>query len=625
MKKNKNTKKALLTSFISLLICLATFIGATFAWFTDSETSGTNKIQSGNLDIKLEYSKTLEDGSWKPVTEDTKDLFTDLEGNDMLWEPGAASVVYLKITNAGTLAFKYNLGVNVINELVGKNVNDETFKLSDYIMFGQVEFDDEDLAYTTREEAIDALTTSKNISNGYALTGNMNAEDEKVIALVVYMPENVGNVANYKTGTTAPEINMGISLVATQYTKEKDSYDDQYDKDSKFDFFADETKTTTPGEETKFVLPLAIANEGEQTTVIFPANVLEGENTLTAKVSPVLTANNKFVVSSDGVVGAIDLTVRNADGYVISEFKNESLEPVAATVETYVAKNLTNVSLVYNNGEGVQPTDVTYDKTTGKLTFKTVHFSTFVIGANEVAYVEENNTAYLTLEDATEYAQDKNVTITLLKDIDFSEKYAAGVFHRFVLENDTLDLNGYSISNRNASIIFDGDNMIVQNGKFIGTNGASYGLFVGDGYYEDRIAEGIVLEDLEFIGGVNVFAAEVTIREMLSKTTANAKTYYAVWGDEAARITVESGTFESESTKGGSVIHAYDGSNGGETAYVLIKGGNYIASNDNVEMFGNKDYIKVSGGTFNRNPENNLLDGYKTIDNGNGTWTVVAK
>ena len=53
----KVSKKALLTSAVALVVCFSLLIGSTFAWFTDSATSGVNTITAGNLDIELEYSK----------------------------------------------------------------------------------------------------------------------------------------------------------------------------------------------------------------------------------------------------------------------------------------------------------------------------------------------------------------------------------------------------------------------------------------------------------------------------------------------------------------------------------------------------------------------------------------
>ena len=103
MTNNKSTKRALSASIMSMILCIVLLIGATFAWFTDSVSSGTNVIKAGNLDVKLEYSK---DGTnWTNA-----DGATDLFDSSAKWEPGHVEVVYLKVSNAGDLALKYKLG-----------------------------------------------------------------------------------------------------------------------------------------------------------------------------------------------------------------------------------------------------------------------------------------------------------------------------------------------------------------------------------------------------------------------------------------------------------------------------------------------------------------------------------
>ena len=52
MTNRKSTKRALLGSVVAMVLCLAMLVGATFAWFTDTASTGVNKIQAGNLDVK---------------------------------------------------------------------------------------------------------------------------------------------------------------------------------------------------------------------------------------------------------------------------------------------------------------------------------------------------------------------------------------------------------------------------------------------------------------------------------------------------------------------------------------------------------------------------------------------
>ena len=224
MTKQKSTKRALLMSALSLLMCVSMLIGSTFAWFTDSVTSGNNIIKSGNLDIELEYWNGTD---WTDV-KGASDILTNT-----LWEPGVTEVAYLRVANAGSLVLKYQLGINILNEIAGKNQAGETFKLSDYIQFGVVEgVNGKTGAYSKddagRAAAITAVTDSKKISAGYTKAATMNPNDELYLALVVYMPTDVGNVANHN-GTDVPQIDLGINVYATQMTAEKDSFNDQYD------------------------------------------------------------------------------------------------------------------------------------------------------------------------------------------------------------------------------------------------------------------------------------------------------------------------------------------------------------------------------------------------------------
>ena len=122
----KNTKKSLFLSLVSLLLCCSMLVGTTFAWFTDSVSSGNNRIVAGNLDVTLEY---FNGQAWTAVDENTN-VFEE----GALWEPGHTEVVYLRIGNAGTLALDYKLGVNIAKEITSTNVAGEELKLSDHIL-----------------------------------------------------------------------------------------------------------------------------------------------------------------------------------------------------------------------------------------------------------------------------------------------------------------------------------------------------------------------------------------------------------------------------------------------------------------------------------------------------------
>ena len=152
----------------------------------------------------MEYLKA--DGNWATVGENTN-VFAE----NALWEPGHTEVVYLKIKNVGSLAFNYKLSVNIVEETKSVNVAGEELVLSNYIMMGAVEGQEE--AFENRGAALGALDPDavKAIKEGYALSkalypvGNPEGKaNEQYVALVVYMPESIGNEANHKTGEAVP-------------------------------------------------------------------------------------------------------------------------------------------------------------------------------------------------------------------------------------------------------------------------------------------------------------------------------------------------------------------------------------------------------------------------------------
>ena len=230
MKTKQTTKHALWASVTAIALCMVMLVGTTFAWFTDTATTAVNKIQAGNLDVEVKYSKDF--STWKKVDETTK-LFED----STVWEPGRTEIVYLQVKNAGTLALKYTLGLYNIYENRGKNVAGQYYYLSNYVKLGAVEATG---AYTDRAEAIAAVSANaklidslRNTSlDGASLEANSNAT--KTYALVLYMPTEVGNEANPKNADPywAAKLSFGIRVSATQAMSESDSYDNKYDKNA---------------------------------------------------------------------------------------------------------------------------------------------------------------------------------------------------------------------------------------------------------------------------------------------------------------------------------------------------------------------------------------------------------
>ena len=243
MTKKRSTRSALLGSVLALVLCFTMLLGSTFAWFTDSASTGSNVIKSGNLDIKVEYS--LDGKSWKDL-DGAKDLFQ--KGP---WEPGHTEVVLLKITNNGSLALKYTANMNIVNETVGKTVDGKDIVLSEILTVSTCtqQYTDGNGNVASGADIFPAMTFNGADGAdgwiGYQTTatfkaGNVLKNDKQLspkeadyIAVRVDMPETVGNEANHD-GVNVPSIEFGLNVLATQYTEEEDSFGNSYDADAEY-------------------------------------------------------------------------------------------------------------------------------------------------------------------------------------------------------------------------------------------------------------------------------------------------------------------------------------------------------------------------------------------------------
>ncbi len=232
MTSKKNAKKALFSSVLSLLLCASMLVGTTFAWFTDEVSSGVNTIQSGTLKIGVKY--TQDGTTWNDLDSAT-DLFSGA-----LWEPGHTRVVALKLTNEGSLALKYKVGMNIVSEKAGTNVNGDSFKLSDYLEVSTLNQQAND-SMGIGEITLSLAFQGEN-SVGYEDTNKLSevsreadlfVGDSHYLIIKVDMPASVGNEANAQPGKEA-SIQFGISIVAGQAAFENDSFGNQYDKDAAY-------------------------------------------------------------------------------------------------------------------------------------------------------------------------------------------------------------------------------------------------------------------------------------------------------------------------------------------------------------------------------------------------------
>ena len=198
MTNRKSTKRALLGSIMAMVLCLAMLVGATFAWFIDTASTGVNKIQAGKLDIALEMKDAS--GSWVSAEGKTMDFVkaADAENEAILWEPGCTSTLpELRVVNTGNLALKYKVAITGINgsaklnNVIDWTINDADINLTEM----QLKAGEEGAAFTIKGHMQESA-------------GND------------YMNESIDGIA--------------ITVYATQDTVESDSFNNTYDENATY-------------------------------------------------------------------------------------------------------------------------------------------------------------------------------------------------------------------------------------------------------------------------------------------------------------------------------------------------------------------------------------------------------
>lgn len=257
MKRSSTTKKALFISTCALLFSMLMMAGSTFAWFTDSVSSGTNTITTGKLDVQLlhtnQYVTTAEE-----VGQNTL-LFTDKEGKSIDWEPGAVAYENFTVKNSGDLALNYRLALDLNN---ANTIADTNKSLKDVLKVKVVKGDvmADDVSKDALQNAKDFVSVTdgqisipeqaKDPAEQKLLQKESEGASSKTYGVIVYWqpkPETdyEYNLSNYpdkdKNGKTIDKtsdgnaklsIDLGVSLGATQAPEESDSNGSDYDKNA---------------------------------------------------------------------------------------------------------------------------------------------------------------------------------------------------------------------------------------------------------------------------------------------------------------------------------------------------------------------------------------------------------
>ena len=463
MTNRKSTKRALLGSVMAMVLCLAMLVGATFAWFTDTASTGVNKIQAGNLDVVLEMQNA--DGKWVSAEGKTLDFVkaADAKGEAILWEPGCTyELPALRIRNNGNLALKYKVAITGINGSAKLN---------------------EAIEWTIGDVAMGAAQhLAAGESSAFTIKGHMweSAGNE-------YMNESIDGIA--------------ITVVATQDTVESDSFDKDYDADAEYPVVA-VGDVNTDGDTV-----LKDKEEDHTIQVTVPAGALdEGVQSLKLEVVKSATPAGVKVASTESSQ-SYEVTMKDQSGNAVST--NGTL----MTVEMNVGKNRTALKL-YHDGEKMTKDNGTltdaadhyvYDAATGYVTMKVSHFSPFTAVFARDYWTDHAADGYATPVDTA----DKVVTVASAEELalfakevtDDGKNYSGYTLN---LANDVdlgeylwKPINGY---NRLSGIVVNGNGHTIRNMKVRGcTNSRVYGAgFIGD------INGAVTVKDIAF-DGADVF------------------------------------------------------------------------------------------------------------------------
>ena len=441
MTNSKSTKRALVSSALAILMCVAMLIGTTFAWFTDTASTGVNKIQAGNLDIELQMKDN--DDNWVNAEGKTLPFLVNgkipAEGTQILWEPGCTYYVpEVRVVNKGNLAVKFEY----VNELLGV-----TGKLAEVL----------ELVFKT---PVDANDEEVNIEPEILKPG----EASPAWSFGYHMLESAGNEYQNATAT-----GMCVTVVATQATYEKDSIDDQYDKDAEYPILV------TTGDELQAIVSNATA----------PVNIV---------LTNSITTNN-FVIPEDKDV-TLDLngrTVTNAGSHTILNKGHLTLTDSSADKSGQIISLKSNTAALRNGDNAVCVVEggtISRDGANGNTWHVVENFGKMTFNGGKVVLKNGNgfaitngwnyfdpgaSTTHAVMEiDALELDTDSSgIKNCRYGDLTVNDVTVTSTGY-WALSNDYLGtavINGGTLTSNSFKAVSNGAAMTVNGGTFDGTQG----------------------------------------------------------------------------------------------------------------------------------------------------------
>ena len=476
----KHKKRALFQSVMALILCASMLVGTTFAWFTDSVSSGINTIAAGNLDVELYHSNAV--ASDEQVTAETT-LFLDLQGDPIKWEPGVVSYENLRITNAGDLALAYQLAIATANENFVVETSGAQYGLSQILKVGVVEGG---ITATDREgvlASVDAAnwTTLASFVRSGSLMAENAGESEANWGLVVYWEpgefDNYWNLNNGKTLSSGEtlQIDLGVSLIATQEAYESDAFGTDYDTTARVEVFpvfvpsGSTTTTVVPDAENKVAGDLVMTTGPISASIPAGVQLTAGTTSLTMSVSEMEATNANITVGMNEASRSLDVHIEGVD--------SGNTVPMEIVIQKAAPKGLNLGNLKLYHVEATGPAEMTridwtaaftahnqfkYDPATGDIVLYMATFSEVALVADQEA-VWEGNFDYSWYTNAAVAADGGAVTEYIIANADQLAGFSAIVGGMDGQKKDSFggdtikllsDINLGDKDNANQSLIF---------------------------------------------------------------------------------------------------------------------------------------------------------------------------
>ena len=584
MTNRKSTKRALLGSVVAMVLCLAMLVGATFAWFTDTASTGVNKIQAGNLDVQLQYATAWDEKGNVTTWADAQGKQLEFkkaagaESEAVLWEPGCTyELPELRVVNKGNLALKYKVAITGINgsaklnEVIDWTINDADINLTEM----QLKAGEEGAAFTIKGHMQESA-------------GND------------YMNESIDGIA--------------ITVVAAQDTVESDSFNNTYDANATYPVVA-VGDVNTDGD-------TVIQDREKDPTVIatIPAGSTDAGKLTLVKTEGQTPANIEIVTGTDAVTTEVRLEDQNGN-------KVTAVDGKFFTIALQLEKKLNVIGFYHSetpltkaeSAEAVKAANDTYyyDAATGLLTFSTDDFSPFTVVTSSSVFNGGNGTKaspYLvaTGEQALKMENAKGY-FKLVDDIVVTDEiYLSG-------KTVTVDLNGHSIrleyaagvKPNNGSVFYIGGkkgNLTINDSSEAQT-GAVYG---SDKTYANKVTSAVRAGNYGrlTINGGHFYGT--------SEGTSCIFVYTSMSSGSKATVTINGGKFETATPSNGTyyVLNHQDNATAGCT--ITVNSGSFKNYNPGVTTV---DPVNAKTGKITLGAGCTTTS---TVD-GSDTWYTVSK